>query len=354
MSYQEPRGKGYPVLGRLLPTPRTGRGALVDQHLRNFILDTQADGLAIVSIGKLNRMLLEYAHWLSRQRDRTWREAQRVDLHHYLAAFVDASSSTVVARRWMLQRLYRWARREKLRADDPTLDFAPFRTAQRSTPPYVPTVEQMHRLLTTPNAATALGVRDRTLMEVLYATGMRAAELVALRMHHVERLDRVIHIIGKGARERLVIYGEEASTWLERYLTGARSVLIHQAMGYAHATDAVFVNPSPILRLQYFHLRALVRRHAALAELPMMTPHGFRHAFATHLQERGMDLRTLQILLGHANLSTTTIYLRSRRETLQALLERHHPLGVHFAAAAAFAMPDGRHRRWHNLVPVAG
>ncbi len=353
MSNQAPHGKGYPVLGRLLPPVDRG-GALFDDQLQEFLLNTKCEGLGTLTISKLHRMLMEYVHWLSRRHQRRWCHVQRDDLQEYLALFVEASDSTAASRRWMLQRLYRWAQREKLRADDPTSHFELARAAPR-VPPYVPTVRQVERLLATPDAHTAIGLRDRAVIEVLYATGMRAAELVGLRMHQVDRKDRVIRVMGKGSRERLVIYGMQASDWLERYLAASRSVLIHQGFGYARPTDAVFVHPSPMLAMQYFHLRGLVRKHAQQANLPLVTPHVLRHAYATHLYARGMDLRSLQTLLGHANLSTTTIYIQSGHEALQALLEKHHPRGVHFASEAlAMTGMDRRRRRRDTAEPAAG
>lgn len=342
------------MLGLLLQSPPARAGGLFDEHLQEFLLDTQCEGLAPLSVGKLHRMLMEFVHWLSRQHQRRWNDAQREDLRAYLAGFVEASDSTAAARRWMLQRLYKWAQREELRPDDPAIDF-PRVSAVPRVPSYVPSVHQVERLLAAPDTTTALGVRDRTVMEVLYATGMRAAEIVGLRMHQVDRKDRVIRVLGKGSRERLVIYGLQASDWLERYLAGPRSVLIHHAFGHARPTDAVFVNPSRLLGMRYFHLRSLVRTHAQQAGLPLVTPHVLRHAFATHMQERGMDLRTLQMLLGHAHLSTTTIYIRTRREALQELLEKHHPRGVHFAkTVAALETLGGPRRRWHNQLPAEG
>jgi integrase/recombinase XerD len=356
MSNQEGRGKGYPVLGRLLQSPAGrggGGGALFDEQLQEFMLDVRCQGLAQLSIGKLHRMLMEFVHWLSRRHQRRWSAANSDDLREYLAAFVEASDSTAAARRWMLQRLYRWATLQNLRADNPAVDF-PRTRAMPKVPPYVPTVPQVERLLAMPDTHSALGVRDRTVMEVLYATGMRAGELVGLRMHQIDRKDRVIRVRGKGSRERLVIYGMQAGDWLEHYLSGPRSKLIQQAFGHLRPTDAVFVNPSRLLGMRYFHLRLLVRTHAERAELPMITPHILRHAYATHLQERGIDLRTLQMLLGHAHLSTTTIYIRTRREALHDLLEKHHPRGAHFANESLLSSEAGhRRRRWHNVVPTA-
>lgn len=353
MSNQEPRGKGYPVLGRLL-LPSGGGGALFDEQLQEFLLGTQCEGLGTLTVGKLHRMLMEYVHWLSRRHQRRWNHAQRDDLQEYLGLFVGASDSTAAARRWMLQRLYRWAKREELRADNPAADFACAPATPR-VPPYVPTVHQVERLLTTPDTQTAVGLRDRTVMEMLYATGMRAAEIVGLRMHQVDRKERVIRVLGKGSRERVVIYGLPASDWLERYLAASRSALIHQAFGHARPTDAVFVNPTPLLAMQYFHLRSLVRIHAHHAGLPLVTPHVLRHAYATHMYDRGVDLRTLQMLLGHAQLSTTTIYIRTGREALQALLEKHHPRGVHFGNdGVVLPWTDRRRQVRRSSVSVAG
>lgn len=355
MSFPQPPGRGQSVLSGLLQAPSSSTGgALLDRHLLAFLASVHCEGLADSSLAKLKLQVMELARWLSRSRRRTWREATADDLRAYLSAFATAASSTMFGRRWMLSRLYRWATTEQLIDADPVAGFAPMRSDPRSAP-YAPTERQICRLLEAPDTTTAIGLRDRAALELMYATGMRAGELVALRMHQLERVQGVISIMGKGSRERLVVYGEHAGYWLDQYLQLARDELLARVKG-KQATDAVFVHPTKLVSMRYFHLRALVRRYALKAELPVVTPHVFRHAFATHLKDRGMDLRSIQLLLGHADLETTTIYIRTRMGLLRDMLERCHPLGEqyreeHVPAKAADAGAVDKHQVHDDAAP---
>lgn len=329
MSISKPRGRGHSVLGNLFRAPtQAARGALLDTHLQDFLYAAQCEGLAASTLVKLQRLVTELAHWLSRERQCTWRHASEDDLRKYLSKFTSASASTMASRRWMLKRLYRWALNEQLVETDITSRLASMRTPPLSRP-YAPTESQVDRLLSAPNTATALGLRDRAVLELLYATGLRADELVGLRMHQLQRAECAIAVTGKGARERLVIYGEHAGYWLEEYLRRGRDILLARAKG-ERETDAVFVHPTALMSMRYSHLRQLVRKHAESASLALVTPHVLRHAFATHLKDRGMNLRSLQTLLGHSTLSTTTVYIRTRMSVLCELIERHHPRGRNY------------------------
>jgi integrase/recombinase XerD len=355
MSFPQPPGRGQSVLSGILQAPSSSTGgALLDKHLLAFLVSVQCEGLADSSLAKLKLQVRELARWLSRNRRRTWREATADDLREYLSAFATAASSTMYGRRWALSRLYSWATTEQLINANPVKGFAPMRAEPRSAP-YAPTEQQICRLLEAPDTTTAIGLRDRAVLELMYATGMRAGELVALRMHQLEREQGVISIMGKGSRERLVVYGEHAGYWLDQYLRLAREELLASVKG-KQATDAVFVHPTKLVSLRYFHLRALVRRYAVKAELPIVTPHVFRHAFATHLKDRGMDLRSIQLLLGHADLETTTIYIRTRMGLLRDMLERCHPLGEKYseddaAADAADADAVDKHPAHDDAAP---
>jgi len=177
-------------------------------------------------------------------------------------------------------------------------------------------------LLAAPDVETALGERDRTMLEVLYATGLRVSELVGLRTVELSLTDGVVRVIGKGSKERLVPLGQEARDWLDRHLGGGRRELLA-----GRDADAVFVTAraAPMTRQMFW---TLVRRHAVRAGIgAALSPHTLRHAFATHLLDHGADLRVVQMLLGHADISTTQIYTHVASERLKQLHARHHPRG---------------------------
>jgi integrase/recombinase XerD len=190
------------------------------------------------------------------------------------------------------------------------------------------TLSETHveRLLSAPNVQTPLGVRDRTMLELLYASGLRVSELVGLKTLHVSLNEGVLRVMGKGSKERLVPFGEVAREWLERYITQARPQLLGQ-----HQTNALFVTVrgkhagEAMTRVMFWQL---IKRYALLADIQVpLSPHTLRHAFATHLLNHGADLRAVQMLLGHADISTTTIYTHIARERLKTLHAQHHPRG---------------------------
>jgi integrase/recombinase XerD len=329
MSYPPPQGRGRSVLGSLFVSPSRPRGgALFDRHLEDFLLRAQGEGLAPKTLVKLQRLTSELARWMSRECGCHWCNAHAEDLRRYLSGFASTSASTIAGRRWMLARLYRWATSEGLVDEDPVKGFARMRGLPKARP-YAPTEAQVLRLMLVPDTGTALGLRDRAVLELLYATGLRAAELAGLRMHQIQREENAINVTGKGSRERVVIYGEHAGYWLEQYLSWAREELLAKAKG-GRTTDALFVHPTSLLSLRYFHLLAMVKQHALAANLPLVTPHTLRHAFATHLKDRGMDLRSIQTLLGHDDLDTTTVYIRTRMAILRDLIEESHPQGQRY------------------------
>jgi integrase/recombinase XerD len=183
--------------------------------------------------------------------------------------------------------------------------------------------QQIEALLDAPDSNTTLGLRDRAMLETLYATGLRVSELVGLRLGQVSFDMGVVRVTGKGGKERLVPMGEEALAWLKRYLAAARTELAGSAK-----TDALFVTArhGPLTRQAFWQL---VKRYAVKAGIGASTlsPHTLRHAFATHLLNHGADLRVVQLLLGHADITTTTIYTHVARERLKQLHARHHPRG---------------------------
>lgn len=254
-------------------------------------------------------------------RERTLAVASEADLLGYIAARHPGSRPTSANRRLStLRRFYRHLLREHLRADDPTVNI---RAARQ--PPRFPrsiTEPQVEALLAAPDAETALGERDRTMLEVLYATGLRVSELVGLRVVEVSLADGVVRVVGKGSKERLVPLGEQARDWLERHLRQGRRALLA-----GRDADAVFVTArgAPMSRQMFWKL---IRRHAVVAGIRgALSPHTLRHAFATHLLDHGADLRVVQMLLGHADISTTQIYTHVANERLKQLHGRHHPRG---------------------------
>jgi len=210
--------------------------------------------------------------------------------------------------------------REHLLGADPTLKLTSAKQALRV--PKTLTEAQVEALLGAPDVDTPLGLRDRTMLELMYASGLRVSELVTLKSVHLSLSDGALRITGKGAKERLVPFGEEAHAWLTRYLAGARA----QILG-GQASGALFVTGrgGPMTRQMFWKL---VKAHALRGGVQVpLSPHTLRHAFATHLLNHGADLRAVQLLLGHADISTTTIYTHIARARLKQLHAAHHPRG---------------------------
>jgi integrase/recombinase XerD len=219
-----------------------------------------------------------------------------------------------------LKRFYQYCMRERRVGADPTLKLdAPKRPPRFPRSLSEPDVEA---LLAAPDTATALGLRDRAMLETLYATGVRVSELVALKSFEANLQSGVVRVLGKGSKERLVPLGEEAVHWLQKYLADSRKKILGKK-----TSQSLFVTTrgAGMTRQAFWHL---VRRHAARA-IPgkPLSPHGLRHAFATHLINHGADLRVVQMLLGHADISTTQIYTHVARERLKQLHAKHHPRG---------------------------
>ncbi|MBK1729553.1 site-specific tyrosine recombinase XerD [Halorhodospira halophila] len=248
--------------------------------------------------------------------------AGRGDVFAYLAERVAAGARPRTTARLLssLRRFYRRLVSTGERSDDPTAEVEAPRLGQPL--PGALTERQVEALLAAPDTGDPLGLRDRCLLEVLYATGLRVSELVALRVDGVSLRQGVVRVIGKGDRERLVPLGEEAVDWVRRYLEEVRPLLLD-----GRAAEALFVTRrGEGLTRQAFWYR--VKRYAAAAGIdPAISPHTLRHSFATHLINHGADLRVVQMLLGHADLSTTQIYTHVARQRLQQLHAAHHPRG---------------------------
>lgn len=248
-------------------------------------------------------------------------QASETDLNRYFAAeHASTRASTANRRLASFRRFFRWALRDGLCNSDPTLRLNAARRAPRL--PKTLGEAQVDALLGAPDADTPLGLRDRAMLEVLYATGLRVSELVGLTLLQVSLNDRLVRVLGKGSKERIVPLGEEAGDWLARYLAEARPQLLK-----GRTSDACFVTQrgDGMTRQMFWRL---IKRYALRAGIDTtLSPHGLRHAFATHLLNHGADLRVVQMLLGHADISTTQIYTHVARERLKALHAQHHPRG---------------------------
>jgi len=274
------------------------------------------DGLARNTLESYRRDLSQFAAFLGR---RGLAAAEETDVFAFLAARKGRASS---AARMLssLKRFYRWCVRERRIADDPTLKLDP----PRRTPRFPRSLSEadVEALLAAPDVKAPLGLRDRAMLEVLYASGLRVSELVALKTFEANLEAGVVRILGKGAKERLVPLGEEAVDWIRRYLRDGRERLLGR-----RNPDALFVTGrgAAMTRQAFWHN---IKRYGARA-VPgkPLSPHVLRHAFATHLLNHGADLRVVQMLLGHADISTTQIYTHVARERLKALHARHHPRG---------------------------
>ena len=282
-----------------------------------------SDGLARKTLESYRRDLAQFAAWLREASGKGLLEAAPPDLQRHLAWQVGTrkakprTTSRLVS---SLKRFFQFALREGLRNDDPAAALASPKLP-RALPKSLSEAE-VEALLAAPEPETALGLRDRAMLETLYASGLRVSELVGLKTVQVSLDMGVVRILGKGAKERLTPLGEEAVAWIERYQREARPALLG-----ARKSDALFVTArgGPMTRQGFW---TLVKRYAARAGIRReISPHTLRHAFATHLINHGADLRVVQLLLGHADISTTQIYTHVARERLKVLHRKHHPRG---------------------------
>jgi len=293
--------------------------ALIDEFCDTLWLE---QGLAKNSLDAYRRDMRLFATWLHERRpDRGLLAVGADDLAAYFAErHPDSRPSTANRRLSVLKRFYGLALRRNRIAVDPCLKMASARQPTR----FVHTLNesQVEALLNTPDVATPLGLRERTMLELMYASGLRVSELVALKLVEVSLNDGVLRVTGKGSKTRLVPFGEEARRWIERYLKDARGIILNGQMD-----DALFVTGrgGPMTRQMFW---ILIKKHAKKAGITgPLSPHTLRHAFATHLLNHGADLRVVQLLLGHADISTTQIYTHVARERLKRLHAQHHPRG---------------------------
>jgi integrase/recombinase XerD len=292
---------------------------LLDEFIDGLWLE---DGLSRNTLDSYRRDLRQYADWLRASRAMGMLDAQHADLLAYLTQRYQAGTRASSAARLLssLRRFYQYQLRQGRLHADPTLNLEAPRRARRL--PRSLTEADVEALLAAPDLHTDLGLRDRAMLEVLYACGLRVSELVSLTMGQLSEAMGVVRILGKGAKERLVPVGEEALDAVRRYLREARPALLA-----GRTSNALFVTrrAGAMTREAFWQL---IKRYARRAGIAVdISPHTLRHAFATHLLNHGADLRVVQLLLGHADISTTQIYTHVARERLKQLHAKHHPRG---------------------------
>ncbi len=280
------------------------------------------DGLAANTLAAYRRDLTLYAAWLQDEGGGAAIEQSReIDLLSYMAARHKNSRATSANRRLtVFKRFFRWALRERLTATDPTLKLRNAKQPLRV--PKTLSQAQVEALLDAPDVTKPLGLRDRAMLELLYACGLRVSELVTIKTVQVGLAEGCLRVTGKGSKERLVPFGEEAHGWMTRYIADARGEILG---GQSSAALFVTARGGAMTRQMFWKL---IKAHAQRAGIDApLSPHTLRHAFATHLLNHGADLRAVQMLLGHADISTTTIYTHVARERLRVLHAQHHPRG---------------------------
>ncbi len=291
---------------------------LVDNFIDHLWLE---DGLSKNTLVSYRLDLVAFAEWLERSENKNLDQVHQADIQQYLAVRFPQSKPRSISRLIAtLRRYYRYALRENRMQLDPTLQIDSPKLP-RSLPKSL-NEEEVESLLNAPDLNQSIGLRDRAMLEVLYACGLRVSELVGLKVTEVSLQEGVIRVTGKGSKTRLVPMGEEAVEWIARYLKEGRPEILQKRL-----SDSLFVTQrgEAMTRQAFWYL---IKRYALLAGIHKpMSPHVLRHAFATHLLNHGADLRVVQMLLGHADISTTQIYTHVARERLKQLHTMHHPRG---------------------------
>jgi integrase/recombinase XerD len=295
--------------------------ALIDEFIDHLWL---ADGLSKNTLSAYRTDLSLFATWLADHNadipgiDEAAINRYLTHLHTRTGGIKSTSQQRLLA---TLRRCVQWLLAQGRIQADPLINIA--RPMPGSRFPKTLSEKQVEALLNAPDIDTPLGLRDKAMLELLYATGLRVSELIGVRLFEISLNDHVVRVIGKGSKERLVPLGEVAADWLQRYVTAARAELLKGA-----TADAVFVtNRGAGMTRQMFW--SLIKKYAMQVGIPgeKISPHVLRHAFATHLLNHGADLRVVQLLLGHADISTTQVYTHVARERLKQLHHQHHPRG---------------------------
>jgi integrase/recombinase XerD len=291
---------------------------ILDEFIDRIWLE---EGLARNTLDSYRQDLSQFAIWLEKDTSKDLLEAEQFDIQRYLAFKFPISKPRSVSRLIAsLRRLYRFSLRENRIAVDPTLQIESPKLP-RSLPKSL-SEDDVVALLNAPNLNDSIGLRDRAMLEILYASGLRVSELVELKVTEVSLSEGVVRVTGKGSKTRLVPMGEVAVDWISRYLNEARPAILEKRL-----SDSLFVTQrgSSMTRQAFWYL---IKRYALFAGIHKpMSPHVLRHAFATHLLNHGADLRVVQMLLGHSDISTTQIYTHVARERLKQLHTAHHPRG---------------------------
>lgn len=291
---------------------------ILDEFIDRIWLE---EGLARNTLDSYRQDLAQFATWLQKEATKDLLQVEPQDIQRYLAFKFPVSKPRSISRLIAsLRRLYRFALRENKIAQDPSLQIESPKLP-RSLPKSL-SEQDVESLLDAPNLNDPIGLRDRAMLELLYASGLRVTELVGIKVTEVSLSEGVVRVTGKGSKTRLVPIGEVAVEWLARYLKEGRSKILEKRL-----SDSMFVTQrgAAMTRQAFWYL---IKRYALLAGIHKpMSPHVLRHAFATHLLNHGADLRVVQMLLGHSDISTTQIYTHVARERLKQLHTAHHPRG---------------------------
>lgn len=292
--------------------------AVIDRFVEQVWL---MDGLSQNTLAAYRQDLTRFGRWLMQAHGADVAQALESQILEYIAAVHPETKAATANRRIStFKRFYRWLIQEGIRKVNPALTLEAPKMPLRI--PGTITENQVEALLRAPDVATALGLRDRAMIELMYASGLRVSELVNISCLGVSLSEGVVRVLGKGNKERLVPFGDIAGDWLQRYLDDGRPEILK-----GRIADALFVTGrgESMTRQGFWKI---VRKYAGKAQiLQHLSPHTLRHAFATHLINHGADLRAVQLLLGHADISTTQIYTHVARERLRQLHARHHPRG---------------------------
>ncbi len=277
------------------------------------------DGLSKNTLAAYRQDLTDLAAWLAGAGSPGLPKALPEDLSRYFSErFRQIRATTANRRLSSMRRYYGWLLNQGRRADDPCLLLKSAKRPARF--PKAPIESQVEALLNAPDIETAAGLRDRAMLEMMYAAGLRVSELILLRSVDVSLNDGIVRVIGKGDKERLVPIGEEALSWLSRYLRESRSLLLS-----GKTSNSLFVTERAMAMTRQGFWK-MIKRYGLKAGLQMsLSPHTLRHAFATHLLNHGADLRVVQMLLGHADISTTQAYTHVANDRLKSIHAKHHP-----------------------------
>ena len=303
------------------PDSQTNNQEWIDRFIDSLWLH---EGLARNTLAAYRKDLELFSQWLQTNDKGAAHDLLQVDevglMGYFAQRHAETKATTANRRLTVFKRFYRWAHREGYTQDDPTAKMNAARQPLRV--PKTMSEAQVEALLNAPDDSTPLGLRDRAMLELIYASGLRVTELVELKSHQIQLTDAFLKVTGKGSKERLVPFGDVAQSWMARYAASARAEILAGKL-----SDDFFVTARGhcMSRVMFW---ILVKKYALQAGITLaLSPHTLRHAFATHLLNHGADLRAVQMLLGHTDISTTTIYTHVARERLKALHAEHHPRG---------------------------